>query len=146
MPSTTTVPTSTTSSLPSVPSPTRRHALRRATLGSGAVAAVSTTAVAAGAHAAGVPLEIDGEMIPLIGFAQMTLIGAVLGGLLAGALNRYSAEPRRRFVPAAIVLTALSSIPSVTMPPDLATKMVLVATHVIAALVIVPALARRTRA
>ena len=121
------------------------HPVRRATLVSGAVAAVATTGVAAAAHAAGVPFEIDGEMIPLAGFAQMTLLGAMLGGLIAAASNRYAVNPQRWFVRAAVVLTVLSCVPSVTLPPDVATKLALVATHVIAALIVVPALARQTR-
>jgi hypothetical protein len=136
-----TVPTTATTSIAA----SRSHPVRRAAIASGAIAAAATTAVAASAHAAGVPFEIDGEMIPLLGFAQMTLVGAVLGGLIVAALNRYSAEPRRRFLTIAVVLTALSCIPSIAMPPDVATKAVLVATHVIAALVIVPALTRTAR-
>lgn len=124
---------------------TRSHPVRRAALISGAVAAVATTGIAAAAHGAGVPLEIDGQMIPLAGFAQMTLLGAVLGGLLAAALSRYSTQARRWFVRAAVALTALSCVPSVVLPPDAATKIALVATHVVAAFIIVPALARQTR-
>src|SRR5215211_6142136 len=88
--------------------PVASRPLRRVALPFGAVAAVTTTAVAAAAGAAGVPFEIDGETIPLAGFAQLTLVGALLGGLLAWALNHYSAHPRRRFVQAAVVLTAVS--------------------------------------
>ena len=120
------------------------HPVRRAALMSGAIAAVVTTAIAAAADAAAVPLAIDGETIPLGGFAQMTLLGAVLGGLIAAALNRYTAEPRMWFVRSAVVLTALSLVPSVALPPDVATKVILVATHLVAAAVIVPALARQT--
>lgn len=123
----------------------RSHPVRRAALISGAVAAVITTAVAAAARAAGVPLEIDGEAIPLAGFAEMVLLGAALGGLIAAALNRWAAEPRRSFVRATVVLTILSCVPSVAFPPDVSSRAILVATHVIAALVIVPALARQTR-
>ena len=119
--------------------------VRGAALRSGVVAAGATTVIAGAASAAGVPLEIDGEVIPLLGFAQLTLIGAVGGGLMAAACNRTIGEARRWFVAATIVLTALSCVPSMTLPPDAATKIVLVATHVAAALIIVPALAARTR-
>jgi hypothetical protein len=121
------------------------HPIRRATLAYGTAGAVAATAVAAVAGAADVPFEIDGEAIPLGGFAQMTLLGAVLGGLIAWACNRFSADPCRRFVQVAVVLTTLSCVPSVMLPPDAATKIMLVATHVIAALIIVPALARQVR-
>jgi len=130
--------------IPAAETAARPHPVRRAALASGAIAAVATTAAAAVAEAAGIPLAIDGETIPLLGFAQLTLIGAVLGGLIAAALNRYSTEPRRWFTSVAVVLTALSCVPSVALPPDVATKIVLVATHLLAAAIIVPALARQT--
>src|SRR5688500_4537575 len=138
-----TIPTTVT--LPAVEGAARPHPVRRAALASGAVAAVATTAVAAAADAAGVPFAIDGETIPLLGFAQMTLLGAVVGGLLVAALNRYAAQPRQSFVRAAVVLTVLSCVPSVALPPDAATQVVLVATHLLAAAIIVPALARQAR-
>jgi hypothetical protein len=124
---------------------TRTHPLRRATVVSGVAAAVATTAIAAVADAAGVSFEIDGEAIPLLGFAQLTLVGAVLGGLIAAVLRRVSADPRRWFVPTTVALTAASCVPSMAWPDDLATRIVLVATHVVAALVVVPAIARETR-
>lgn len=138
--STLVAPAATTSTATST-----RHPIRRATLVSGAVAAIASTAVAAVAGAVDVPLAIDGESIPLFGFAQMTLVGAVIGGLLAAGLDRWSASPRRMFVAVAVLLTVLSCVPSVAMPQDTATKIVLVATHLVAAMIVVPALARRTR-
>lgn len=122
-----------------------RHPVLRAGLTSGAVAAVATTAMAAVADAAGVPLAVDGEAIPLAGFAQMTLLGAVLGGLLAAGLGRHGRRARQAFISITVVLTALSCVPSVALPPDAASKLVLVATHVGAAAIIVPALARQIR-
>ena len=93
--------------------PRSEHPVRRTTVTSGAIAAAGTTAVAAAADVAGVPFAIDGEVIPLLGFAQLTLIGAVMGGLLAAAVNRYATSPRRTFTAVAAVLTALSCVPSV---------------------------------
>ena len=136
--------TSTLTTAPAAEVGVSSRPVRRAALTCGAIAAVGTTAVAAAADAAGVPLAIDGETIPLLGFAQLTLIGAVIGGLLAAALNRYGAQPQRSFVRAAVVLTVLSCIPSVAFPPDTATKFVLVATHLLAAAIIVRTLARHT--
>ena len=117
----------------------------RAALISAVKAAAGTTAIAAVADAAGVPLAIDGETIPLLGFAQLTLIGAMLGGFMAAVVNRYSSQARRWFTLVAVVLTAVSCVPSVAFPPDVATKVILVATHLLAAAIIVPALARQTR-
>jgi hypothetical protein len=137
----TTAPTVTTTPSTTV----TRSSLRRSTVGSGVVAAVATTAVAAAAHAAGVSFEIDGEMIPLLGFAQMTLLGAVIGGVLLAVLNRRSRQARAWFVRTAVALTAVSCIPSVAMPDDAASKVALVVTHAVAAAIVVPALARHAR-
>jgi peptidoglycan/LPS O-acetylase OafA/YrhL len=81
-------------------------------------------------------------MIPLAGFAQMTFLGAVIGGLLLAVLNRRSRSARRRFAQTAVVLTALSCVPSVTWPDEVATKLALVALHVLAAVIVVSALVR----
>jgi hypothetical protein len=119
--------------------------LRRTTVVTGLVAAGVTSAAAAVAHAAGVSFEIEAETIPVLGFAQMTLLGAVLGGLLLAALNRRSSNARQRFVQSAVALTALSCVPSVTLPDDAGSAVTLVALHVLAAVIIVPALARHAR-
>lgn len=145
-PTVTTTPTLTTGTTTTTAAPARSHPVRRATVTSGLVAAAAATAVAAVADAGGVPLAIEGEAIPLAGFAQMTLLGAVIGGLLAAALNRWSARPRRRFLATTVVLTIVSCIPSVTLPPDAASRAALVATHLVAAAIIVPALVRHVRA
>ena len=116
--------------------------LWRAALACGAVAAAATTAIAAVAHAAGVSFEIDGEAIPLIGFTQMTLLGAVLG-LVIAALCRRAVHPRATFVRVTVALTALSVVPDFTMSFDAASRAVLVLCHVTAAAIIVPVLARR---
>ncbi len=116
--------------------------LRRTTVVVGAGAAAVTTAVAAAVHAAGVPLAAHGE-IPDAAFAQFVFVGAVLGGLLAGAANRYSAAPRRRFLQTVVALTALSCVPAIAFGDTLASKLALVATHLVAAAIIVPILARK---
>ena len=123
-------------------STTRRQPLLRATAVSGVVGAIATTAFAVVAHAAGVSFEIGGEQIPALGFANLTAIGAVLGGVLLLVLNKFSDRPRRSFYATTTVLTIVSCVPSVIMPQDTATKAALVAAHVLAALIIVPILAR----
>lgn len=110
---------------------------------SGIVAAVATTVMAAAALAADVPLEVAGEQIPLLGFAQMTLLGAAIGVGLAKGLRRWAARPQRSFVVATVVLTVLSIVPDLTIDATTASKLVLIATHVVAAAIVVPAVARR---
>lgn len=123
--------------------PTRR--LWVTTAIAGVATAAAMTAVAAVGHAAGVSLKIDGEQIPLLGFTQMTLLGAVLGGIILAVLNRFSRRPHAQFVRTSVVLTAISCVPSVAWPDGAATKVLLVATHVLAAAMIVPTLARHAR-
>jgi peptidoglycan/LPS O-acetylase OafA/YrhL len=136
----------TTASPPVAPAVTgAATSLRRSTVISGLVGAAVTTAAAAAAHAAGVPFEIEGEVIPLLGYAQMTLLGAVIGGLLLAGLNRWSRQARHRFLQATVALTALSCLPSVAMPDDAGSQIALVTLHVLAAAIIVPVLARHAR-
>ena len=134
--------TTTTATVTRPQADRRAGSLRRTTVVAGLVAAAVTTAVAAAVHAAGGSFEVDGAMIPLAGFAQMTFLGAVIGGVVLAALNRRSRSARRRFLQTAVALTALSCVPSVTWPDDAATKLALVALHVLAAGVVVPALVR----
>jgi hypothetical protein len=136
---TTTGPTVTTPRYDTTSSP---GSLRRTTVVAGLFAAAVTTGVAAALHAAGVSFEVEGEMIPLAGFAQMTFLGAVIGGVILAVLNRRSGSARRRFLQAAVALTALSCVPSVVWPDDGASMLTLVALHVLAAAIVVPALVR----
>ena len=121
---------------------TGRRSLRWATVVVGLAAAAVTTAVAAALHAAGVSFDVDGEMIPLVAFAEVTFVAALIGGVLLAALNRWSSHPRRRFLESTITLTVLSCLPSAALPDDGATKIALVALHLLAAAIIVPMLAR----
>jgi len=116
--------------------------LRRTTIVVGAVGAAATMAVAAAARAAGVHFAAHGE-IPLAAFAQFTFGAAVLGGLLVAALNRRSAVPRRRFMQTVVTFTVLSCLAPVASGDDFSSKIGLVATHLVAAAIIVPVLARQ---
>jgi len=109
----------------------------------GVSAAVATTVCAALAQAADVPLKVSGESIPALGFGQLTLVGAILGTILAVTLSRWARRPRRTFVTTTIALTALSIIPDVTADATTATQVVLALSHVVAAAIVIPALASR---
>lgn len=114
-----------------------RPLIRAGALG-GVAGALAAMLVAVLARAADVPLEIEGEVIPIAGFATMTVLGAILGVGLAATLKQ-----RDRFLAVCAILTAMSVIPSIAQPDHDATKVVLVLTHIVAAAVIVPMLARQ---
>ena len=120
----------------------RTRPLWRPALAGGAVAAAVITAIATVAHAAGVSFEIDGEAIPLPGFAQMTLLGALFGLVIARQCRRAD-RPRTTFVRITVALTALSVVPDFALSFDAASRVVLVSIHLTAAAIIVPVLARR---
>ncbi|MEZ5409004.1 MAG: DUF6069 family protein [Acidimicrobiales bacterium] len=104
----------------------------------GGAAAAATTAAAALAEAGGVSLEVDAQAIPIAAFAWWTIIGAALGVGLARLLRR-----RRAFVAVTAVATALSLVPAIAAPDDTATRVVLVAIHLLAAALIIPPLSRQ---
>jgi hypothetical protein len=142
--STTMITTATTAA--EAPARSSRRALWAAGLVSGAVASFATTVMAAVASAADVALTIDGEEIPLLGFAQMTMLGALIGTVLAWAFSKWASRPRRTFVVTTVVLTALSLVPDLLVNASTATKLVLMATHVVAAAIVVPQVAKRLSA
>jgi len=113
----------------------------RVSWGSGLVTvvagAVVTPLVALALQAAGVGLEIDGESIPVLAFAQMVALGGVIGIVLARHLGRTA------YLRTTVTLTALSCVPSLALADTVGDKLGLVLTHLVAAAIIVPRLARR---
>jgi hypothetical protein len=105
-------------------------------LGTAAVAAAVTTAVAAALRAAGVPLDIAGEEIPILGFAQMVLLFSVVGIVMARHLRRQA------FLITTVALTVLSFVPDLTADTGTASKLGLMLTHVVAAAIVIPRLVR----
>ncbi len=122
---------------------TPSSALRRTTIAVAAAGATATTLAAEIMRVAGVHLAAGGR-IPLAAFAQFTFAGALLGGLLVAVLNRRSTLPRRRFIQAAVTLTALSCLAPAAAGDDVASKLGLTAIHLLAATIIAPVLARQT--
>ena len=112
-------------------------------LRAGLVAGAATSGVAAAASAADVPLEIAGEAIPLAGFFQLTLMCVAVGVLIARVIARRARHAERTWTRTAVALTALSLVPDVTADATIATKVVLIATHLVAAAIVVPAIAAR---
>jgi hypothetical protein len=110
----------------------------------GLTAAAATVAVASAASAAGVSLETaPGEAIPVLGFGQLTVFFTAVGVVLARVMAGRCRQPRSTFVKTTVVLTALSLVPDVVLDTDVATKLTLIATHIVAAAIVIPVLSRR---
>ncbi|MFJ3622598.1 DUF6069 family protein [Streptomyces iakyrus] len=112
--------------------------------------AVVTEAFALVARAAGVPMEAaspgatEAAEIPVGGFFGGVLFWSVAGIVLAVVLARWAERPARTFTVTTVALTALSLAgPAVAPHTATSTQIVLAASHVVAAAVVVPLLARR---
>jgi flagellar biosynthesis protein FlhB len=106
-------------------------------------AAAATALVAVAGQAVGVSTEMSGAPIPAAGFAMLTVIFSVLGLAIATALRRFARRPRTAWIRTTVVLTALSFVPDVLADAAVPTKVLLVLTHVVAAAIVIPAVARR---
>jgi uncharacterized membrane protein YeiB len=145
---TTTLITTTTTTSPRAGGSTK--AVGRAGALSGLVAAVATTAVAVGAELIDIPMkaaprtEEVGRAIPLSGYAMGTLLCTAIGTVLAVGLYRWAKRPDRTFVVLTVVLTMVSFAGPITAGhATTATRLVLALTHVVAAVIVIPAVARR---
>lgn len=116
----------------------------------GVLGAAAATLVAYGAKALDVPMMAApqtasaGEPLPMAAFATSTLMATVIGVLLALGLLRWAPRPRATFVVVTVVLTVLSATgPITTGYATTATRVVLMLTHIVAAAIIIPIIARR---
>lgn len=109
-------------------------------------ASAATMAVAAVGHAAGISLDVADGPIPVMGFGVLTAAFSLVGVLLAALLSRFARRPRRTFVRTTVVLTVLSLVPDVIADAGVGTKALLMLTHLVAAAIVIPALARRLAA
>ncbi|MEV1081541.1 DUF6069 family protein [Streptomyces sp. NPDC050211] len=112
--------------------------------------AVVTEVFALVCRAAGVPMDAaspgakEAAEIPVGGFAGGVLFWAIAGIVLAVALARWAKRPARTFVVITVALTALSLVgPAAAPHTATSTQIVLAVSHVVAAVVIIPLLARR---
>ncbi|MFI5838048.1 DUF6069 family protein [Micromonospora sp. NPDC051300] len=139
--------TSTTEAAETAPGRTRFRRLAGTGMIAALVAVVATTLAAALAHAAGVDFAIPdgGETIPLSGFAVVTGFFSLVGVALAAALLRWSARPDRRFLWTAGTLTAISLVPPFLVGAAPTTAVALAGLHLVAAVVMTPALTRALR-
>jgi hypothetical protein len=106
-------------------------------------AAAATVVIALGAKAIDIPLEVDGDEIPLPGFAFVTLLWSAVGIGMAYAFARWARRPARTFAVTTVVLTLLSLGPVFAADADTATQLALALTHVVAAAIVIPAIALR---
>lgn len=113
----------------------------------GVVSSLVVIALVAIAEGAGVPMAVaensskQPEQIPLLGYGMVILGSTLVGLLLATAFARWAGRPRRAFVIAALVLTAVSFAFPATTTATTATKVMLETTHVIPAALIIAAIA-----
>ncbi|MET8465282.1 DUF6069 family protein [Micromonospora zamorensis] len=109
-------------------------------------ASAATMAVAAVGHAAGISLDVADAPIPVTGFGVLTAVFSLVGVVLAALLSRFARRPRRTFVRTTVVLTVLSLVPDVIADAGVGTKALLMLTHLVAAAIVIPAVARRLAA
>jgi hypothetical protein len=138
--------TTTTSTITSTTEPTTTSTGQDRTAGrvtwkrgltTGFGAAMAVTVVAGAFHAAGAPLSVVDGPIPLFSFAQLVLLSTVVGIVIARHTSRTT------FYRATVALTVLSCVPDIAWGDGFVSKAGLVLTHVVAAAIIVPRLARR---
>jgi hypothetical protein len=145
MSATTTTTTTTTAPATTTAAPSAGSLLRRGAVAT-VLAAAATAVVATAGQAIGVSLAVAGAPIPPSGFATMTVIFSVLGLLIALVLRRFARSPRTAWIRTTVALTVLSLVPDVLADADTSTKAVLMVTHLVAAAIVIPAVARRLRA
>jgi hypothetical protein len=132
-----TAPTATTSSVATVGS------LLRGGAGATVLAAVATAAVAAAGQAVGISLDISGAPIPVPGFATLTVMFSVIGLLIAVGLRRFARHSRTTWIRTTVALTVVSLVPDLLVDAAATTKVLLMVTHLVAAAIVIPAVARR---
>ena len=107
------------------------------------VASAATPVVAAAATVVGISLDVGGAPIPVLGFGTLTAFFSLIGVAMAAVMARVARHPRSAFVRTTVVLTALSLVPDVIAPAAPTTKALLMLTHLVAAAIVIPAVARK---
>lgn len=103
--------------------------------------AITVAAAAASAAEVSLRLPADGEEIPLLGFAQATVVAAAVGVVIAAVVRRRASRPASTFTAIAVELTVASLVPPVIVGADAAIAVMLIVAHVLAAAVVIPAIA-----
>jgi amino acid transporter len=139
---------STTTQIPTRPTASPSAPERQPVWKHGVVAAVgasvATTVLAAIASAAGVSFaDSTGASLPIAGFTQLTLVFSLVGVGIAAVMARKARRPRSTFVRTAVALTVLSYVPDLVVGFDAASAATLITLHTVAAVIVVPTLAKR---
>jgi hypothetical protein len=106
-------------------------------------ASAATALVAAAGQAIGITTEISGAPIPTLGFATLTAMFSVIGLVIGTALRRFARHPRTAWIRTTVALTVLSFVPDLMADAAVTTKVLLMVTHVVAAAIVIPTVARR---
>jgi hypothetical protein len=129
-------------------SPRIERPLRQVGLVAALVAAAASVIVYVAARAAGVPMELTEVFedrfarMPVMNMAWAALLEGGLGGTaLAAACRRWARRPRSYFVTLAMAGLIASFVLPIISDASTATKVVLAISHVVVAIIIVPALA-----
>ena len=129
---------------PSASATTVRQPIWKPGVTAALVASVATTVLAAIASAAGVSFaDHTGSSIPLAAFPQLTLTFSLIGVGMAAVMSRKARRPRSTFVRTAVALTVLSYVPDLTFGFDAGSAATLITLHTVAAVIVVPTIARR---
>lgn len=111
-------------------------------------AAAASVLVYVAARAAGVPMELtevfedEFARMPVMNMVWAAILeGGLVGTALAAACRRWTPRPRPYFVALAMVGLVASFVLPITSDASTATKIVLSISHVVVAIIIVPALA-----
>ena len=136
--------TATTLPVPSTRRTADAKALWKAGAVSGLAASAATATLAATAHEAfDVSLRVGGQAIPVIAFAQVTFVTALIGTVIAVVMSHRAARPARTFTITTIALTLVSLVPDALADAGSATRFTLALTHVVAAAIVISELASR---
>lgn len=113
------------------------------------VAAVATQLFVLVARALDVSLKVGdpgahtAKEIPVLAFGEFALLWSLVGTVLAVALARWARNPARTFAVTTVVLTVASFGAPLSVHAGVATKLLLSLSHVVAAAIVIPVLARR---
>jgi hypothetical protein len=138
--------TATASPAPTSARPSSSRRLIGTTALATLAAAVATEMFVALVGAAGPDVTIDGKALGAGGCAMAVIMCMVPAAIVIAALRRWSSNPARTWIRTTVALTVLSFGPDLAVPSTpVASRLTLMAAHLLAAAIIVPAVARRLR-